>query len=116
MTDDELDDGRPRFGFAGAPKGPGYEIWREEYCRTLLNADLIPMADGAINYDITPVLLPRVKLARGAGTPLRFTTMGVDNHFGLFLAPDSPLHVAAGHRETLVETGGIGINDAQIKG
>jgi sarcosine oxidase delta subunit len=39
VTDQPLGYIPPRFTYAGAPEGPDYEAWREEFCRRFCQLD-----------------------------------------------------------------------------
>lgn len=117
MAEDHDDTGGPpQFGYSGEPSGPAYEFLREEFCRRVMEVDLVPLSDGPVHCTITPRQLPQLGISCSTGTPMRFTTMGANSDLVLFMAPDSPLHVVMGDRELDVPSRGVGLGDASLKG
>ena len=104
------------FGYAGEPHGPAYEMWREEFCRRVMAADLAPLSDGAFHCDVKALMLPLATISFCSGTPIRFMTLGASDTLALLIAPDSPLHAVMGHRALEVAPLGISLIDASIKG
>ncbi len=117
MAKDEREPRRaPRFGYAGTASGQKYDFWREEFCRRVMAVDLTPMSTGQVACDVTPLLLPQVRISGSIGTPMRFTSLGMSDELVLLLAPNSPLHVVMGDRETHIDTGSLSLGDAEVKG
>ncbi|MFN3622926.1 MAG: AraC family transcriptional regulator [Hyphomicrobium sp.] len=118
MADDQDDkpSGPPQFGYSGDAAGPAYEFWREEFCRRVMVVDLAPLNDGPVRCTITPAHLPQLGISCSTGTPIRFTSLGVNSDLVLVISPDSPLHVVMGERTLDVPPRGISLGDASMKG
>lgn len=118
MSDAERDRtaGMPLFGYDGDPSGRDYERWREEFCRRVMVVDLMPIGEGPVHCDIIPAQLPQVRVSCSTGTPIKFTSLGVNDELVLLMAPDSPLHAAMGKRALDIPSRGISLGDASIKG
>ncbi|HYD15611.1 MAG TPA: hypothetical protein VEA77_04365, partial [Hyphomicrobium sp.] len=71
--------GALRFGFDGDPKGANYECWREEFCRRVLDADVVPIAPGPVMFNMTAAPLPLVKATHFEGTATHFIASGLDS-------------------------------------
>ncbi|MBR0853756.1 helix-turn-helix transcriptional regulator [Bradyrhizobium liaoningense] len=108
--------GAPRLGYTGEPHGPAYEMWREEFCRRVMAADLAPLSDGSFHCDVKALMLPQATISSCKGTPIRFMTLGASDSLALLIAPDSPLHAVMGRRALEVAPLGISLIDASIKG
>ncbi|WP_441233795.1 AraC family transcriptional regulator [Bradyrhizobium sp. 930_D9_N1_4] len=115
-TDGQSIPGVPRIGYAGDPHGPAYEMWREEFCRRVMAADLAPLSDGSFHCDVKALVLPQATISSCNGTPIRFMTLGASDNLALLIAPDSPLHAVMGRRALEVAPRGISLIDASIKG
>jgi len=90
-ADDQSIHGAPRLGYAGEPHGPAYEMWREEFCRRVMAADLSPLSDGSFHCDVKALMLPQATISSCSGTPIRFMTLNASDNLALLMAPDSPL-------------------------
>ncbi|MBR0841962.1 helix-turn-helix transcriptional regulator [Bradyrhizobium liaoningense] len=108
--------GAPRLGYTGEPHGPAYEMWREEFCRRVMAADLAPLSDSSFHCDVKALMLPQATISSCKGTPIRFMTLGASDSLALLIAPDSPLHAVMGRRALEVAPLGISLIDASIKG
>ena len=115
-ADDQSIHGAPRLGYAGEPHGPAYEMWREEFCRRVMAADLSPLSDGSFHCDVKALMLPQATISSCSGTPIRFMTLNASDNLALLMAPDSPLHAVMGRRALEVAPLGISLIDASIKG
>lgn len=115
-TDGQSIPGLPRLGYSGDPSGPTYEMWREEFCRRVMEADLSPLSDGSFRCDVKALMLPQATISSCRGTPIRFMTLGASDNLALLMAPDSPLHAVMGRRALEVAPLGISLIDASIKG
>lgn len=115
-ADDQSINGAPRLGYTGDPRGPAYEMWREEFCRRVMAADLAPLSDGSFHCDVKALMLPQATLSFCRGTPIRFMTLNASDNLALLIAPDSPLHAVMGRRALEVAPLGISLIDASIKG
>lgn len=114
MGDDPNKHRPPRLGYSGAPSGPAYESWREEFCRRVMAGDVVPLAEGQVYCDITALPLPKVKMSGASGTPMRFVATGADpdNALAFVLASAAPMRIVVGDRMLDVPTQGIGLADA----
>ncbi|MBH5400522.1 helix-turn-helix transcriptional regulator [Bradyrhizobium sp. CNPSo 4010] len=115
-ADDQSIQGAPRLGYTGDPHGPAYEMWREEFCRRVMAADLAPLSDGSFRCDVKALMLPQATISSCRGTPIRFKTLNASDNLALLIAPDSPLHAVMGRRALEVAPLGISLIDASIKG
>lgn len=115
-ADEQSIHGAPRLGYTGDPRGPAYEMWREEFCRRVMAADLAPLSDGSFHCDVKALMLPQATISFCSGTPIRFMTLGASDSLALLMAPDSPLHAVMGRRALEVAPLGISLIDASIKG
>ncbi|WP_456617491.1 MULTISPECIES: helix-turn-helix transcriptional regulator [unclassified Bradyrhizobium] len=115
-ADDQSIHGAPRLGYSGDPNGPAYEMWREEFCRRVMAADLAPLSDGSFHCDVKAVMLPQATISFCNGTPIRFMTLNASDNLALLMAPDSPLQAVMGRRALEVAPLGISLIDASIKG
>lgn len=115
-ADDQSIHGAPRLGYSGDPNGPAYEMWREEFCRRVMAADLAPLSDGSFHCDVKAVMLPQATISFCNGTPIRFMTLNASDNLALLIAPDSPLQAVMGRRALEVAPLGISLIDASIKG
>ncbi|MCP3403225.1 AraC family transcriptional regulator [Bradyrhizobium sp. CCGB20] len=115
-TDGQSIPAAPRLGYTGEPHGPAYEMWREEFCRRVMAADLSPLSDGSFNCDVKALMLPQATISSCNGTPIRFMTLGASDNLALLIAPDSPLHAVMGRRTLEVAPLGISLIDGSIKG
>ena len=115
-ADDQSIHGAPRLGYSGDPNGPAYEMWREEFCRRVMAADLSPLSDGSFHCDVKALMLPQATISSCSGTPIRFMTLNASDNLALLMAPDSPLHAVMGRRALEVAPLGISLIDASIKG
>ncbi|MCP3371682.1 helix-turn-helix transcriptional regulator [Bradyrhizobium cajani] len=115
-TDGQSIPGAPRLGYTGEPRGPAYEMWREEFCRRVMAADLSPLSDGSFRCDVKALMLPQATISSCSGTPIRFMTLGASDNLALLIAPNSPLHAVMGRRALEVAPHGISLIDGSIKG
>jgi hypothetical protein len=115
-ADDQSIHGAPRLGYTGDPHGPAYEMWREEFCRRVMAADLAPLSDGSFHCDVKALMLPQATISFCNGTPIRFMTLGASDNLALLMAPDSRLQAVMGRRALEVAPLGISLIDASIKG
>ncbi|MHC2624819.1 AraC-like DNA-binding protein [Bradyrhizobium huanghuaihaiense] len=115
-ADDQSIHGPPRLGYTGDPRGPAYEMWREEFCRRVMAADLAPLSEGSFHCDVKALMLPQATISFCNGTPIRFMTLNASDNLALLIAPDSPLHAVMGRRALEVAPLGISLIDASIKG
>lgn len=106
----------PRLGYSGDPSGPAYEMWREEFCRRVMAADLAPLSDGSFQCEVKALTLPQATISSCSGTPIRFMTLGASDNLALLMAPDSPLRAVMGRRALEVAPLGVTLIDASIKG
>lgn len=107
-------DGPLAFGYSGDPSGRAYEFWREEFCRTVMSADLVPIGTGPMRHNVTPIRLPRVRMAGGGGTPMLFRSLGTDDDeaLALILASRAPMHIAINDRMHDLAPSDIGLADS----
>ncbi|GLR98627.1 MULTISPECIES: AraC family transcriptional regulator [Bradyrhizobium] len=115
-ADDQSIHGAPRLGYTGEPHGPAYEVWREEFCRRVMAADLAPLSDGSFHCDVKALMLPQATISFCNGTPIRFMTLAASDNLALLMAPDSRLQAVMGRRALEVAPLGISLIDASIKG
>jgi AraC-like DNA-binding protein len=119
MADSDVETNElPQIVFSGEQNSPAYELWREEFCRRVMAADLAPIGPGRVHHSVTPILLPRVRMAGGGGTPMRYTTLGTDDDEALVLvlATRSPMHMVMDDRTHDLATTDISLADSTISG
>ncbi|MFA5901849.1 MAG: AraC family transcriptional regulator, partial [Hyphomicrobium sp.] len=119
MADSDVETNElPQIGFSGEQNSPAYEFWREEFCRRLIAADLAPIGPGPVRHSVTPVLLPRVRMAGGGGTPMRYTNLGTDGDeaLALVLAASAPMHMVMNDRTHDLAPTDICLADSTIEG
>jgi AraC-like DNA-binding protein len=110
--------GALHFGFEGDPKGADYEFWREEFCRRVLVADLVPNSPGPVMFKMTAAPLPLVNATRFEGTATHFIASGRDSgsELALVLPRDVPAHLAMKGRELDLGASDIGLADSALRG
>lgn len=104
----------PSLGYAGEPSGPGYELWREEFCRRVMACDIEPAGVGPFCYRVTPVVLRQVTLSAGTGSAIRFTTLATGGELALLLPEKAPLSLSMGRQQLDLTPGQIGLNDGGL--
>ena len=110
--------GALHFGFDGDPKGADYECWREEFCRRVLDADVVPITPGPVMFQMTAAPLPLVKATHFEGTATHFIASGFDpgSELALMLPRDVPLHLAMRGRELDLGASDISLVDTAFRG
>lgn len=110
--------GALHFGFEGDPKSTGYEYWREEFCRRVLDADVVPIAPGPVVFKMTTAPLPLVKATHFEGTATHFIASGLDSgsELALMLPRDVPLHLVMRGRELDLGASDISLVDTAFRG
>lgn len=110
--------GALHFGFEGDPNGAGYEFWREEFCRRVLDADVVPIAPGPVVFKMTAAPLPLVKTTHFEGTATHFIASGLDpgSELALLLPRDVPAHLVMKGRELALGASDISLVDTSLRG
>jgi AraC-like DNA-binding protein len=89
-----------RWQYEGKTSGPHYEAWREEFGRSWIRADLIPIPDDYVTSEIAVSQLSFASLGRMRGTPLHmdrrrdFAAQEACSHLFLVLASGSPMQIS----------------------
>jgi AraC-like DNA-binding protein len=115
---DDKPSGPPQFGYSGDASGPAYEFWREEFCRRVLDADVVPIAPGPVMFKMTAAQLPLVKVTHFEGTATHFIASGFDSgsELALLLPRDVPTHLVMKGRELDLGASDIGLVDTALRG
>ena len=110
--------GALHFGFEGDPKGADYEYWREEFCRRVLVADVVPNYPGPVMFKMTAAPLPLVKATHFEGTATHFIASGLNSgsELALVLPRDVPAQLAMKGRELNLGASDIGLADSALRG
>ena len=110
--------GTLNFGYEGDPKGADYEFWREEFCRRVLVADLVPNSPGPVMFKMTAAPLPLVNATRFEGTATHFIASGLNSgsELALVLPRDVPAQLAMKGRALNLGASDIGLADSAIRG
>lgn len=120
MVGDEGDEsGRPlQFGYSGEPSGPAYEFWREEFCRRVLVADVVPIQPGPIKCRMTAAPLPGISVTHFEGTAAHFIARGGDpgGDLALVMPPSTPTRFVIKGRTLDLGATDIGLADAALEG
>lgn len=106
----------PQFGYSGEAKGPDFEFWREEMCRRVLVADVVPIDPGPINCRFLAAPLPRVSVIRYEGTSARFISQGITTELALVVPSGAPLHFSMGGRSLDLGRAELGLADSNLAG
>jgi AraC-like DNA-binding protein len=89
-----------RWQYEGKTSGPRYEAWREEFGRSWIRADLIPIPDDYVISEIAVSQLSFVSLGSMRGTPLHmdrrrdFAAQETCGQLFLVLASGSPMQIS----------------------
>jgi AraC-like DNA-binding protein len=72
VEDDESHAGLPAFSYAGAPRGQGYEAWREEFCRRFCQLDAEPGVTERIECTVEVTRVGSLSFGAAHGTSCSF--------------------------------------------
>lgn len=98
--------------YVGGTVGKGYEWWREEFCRQIMNCEIVPIGQSVIDVAITSVRIPAVNLVSADGTTLNYTTLGKVDDLVLLLPTTTTVSVKLANHEALLNCGVLSIADA----
>jgi AraC-like DNA-binding protein len=106
----------PQFGYSGEAQGAEFEFWREEMCRRVLVADVVPLDAGPIDCQFIAAPLPRVSVIRYEGTSAHFISQGITTEFAMVLPSGAPMHLAMRGRIHELAPHELGLADSGLDG
>lgn len=103
-----------RLTFTGTTDTREYELWREEFCRRVIAADVDPIEPPLLRSTLTILPFADARIIVGGGTAQSFTGIARSDDLVLLLPRDVTLSVDIGSRHLDLASNQAGLADSSI--